>query len=416
MSAEEYYNHVNFPVANTPGSSQAMRNEFGLVEAGFSKLPDLAVGAGKPVVIKADGSGMEAVATFPDNTFGNVSTLAHGLAPKLPGSTGLFLRGDGAWGGVGNAAVLRLVRTSNVQLANGNASNFIDITSGTFTQTFDACATLGSGWYAFIRNAGTGDITLDPNGAELIDGLSSYIMYPGEVRFVQCDGTTLTTFVIQGFNRTFTATGTFVKPPGYQIFEGEIWNGGSSGAKAASGNVANGGGGGGMTPFTLPASMFAASETMTVGAGGLGVSVIGNGNIGGASSIGTILVMKAAAAATSGSSLSGAATTAIPVGFEGVQGNQNPAVLAIYGGGGPCSNTSGATFQSSIYGGAAGMSQLSTGLGGPLGVSIFGGNGGTATGSGTAGAGVAPGGGGGGTTGTTSGAGARGEIRIRGRV
>lgn len=415
MAGPEYYNHGNFPAQNSQGSSSAMRQELESIESGFGKLPALAGNGGKPLFVKLDESGLDA-GTFPDTTAGNVSTLSHGLAPKAPGSTLLFLRGDGVWGGVGNAAVLRVVRTSNVSLAAGNASNFIDITSGTFTQTFDACATLGSGWYAFIRNNGTGDITLDPNGAELIDGLTSYVMYPGEVRFVQCDGTTLTTFVIQSFSRVFTGTGTFVKPPGYQYFEGEIWNGGSSGAKAASGNIANGGGGGGMAPFVLPASLFAASETMTVGAGGVGVSVVGVGNVGGASSIGTIFVMKAATTAANGSSLTGAVTTSTPVGFEGVQGNGNPAVLAIYGGGGPFSNTSGTTAQSSVYGGAAGMSQLSTGLGGPLGVSIFGGNGGIATGTGTAGAGVAPGGGGGGTTGTTSGAGARGEIRIRGRV
>ena len=36
-------------------------------------------------------------AKFTDTTYGAVSTSAAGLAPKLPGNTTTFLRGDGTW-------------------------------------------------------------------------------------------------------------------------------------------------------------------------------------------------------------------------------------------------------------------------------------------------------------------------------
>lgn len=87
-------------------------------------------------------------------------------------------------------------RTSNTALAPTDARNLIDITSGTFTQTFNAAATLGIGWYCFIRNSGSGYITLDPNGSELIDGLTTIVMMPGEVRVLQCDGAAFTSLLI----------------------------------------------------------------------------------------------------------------------------------------------------------------------------------------------------------------------------
>lgn len=87
----------------------------------------------------------------------------------------------------------RVARTSNTVLGVADSGKFFDITSGTFTQTFDACATLGNGWTAIIRNSGTGTITLDPNGSETINGAATLVMKPGTQVRVQCDGSALYT-------------------------------------------------------------------------------------------------------------------------------------------------------------------------------------------------------------------------------
>jgi hypothetical protein len=319
--------------------------------------------------------------------------------------------------------IVRSTITANTTLVAANASTFVDVTSGTITLAFTAAATLGSGWFCYIRNSGTGDTRLDPNASELIDGLTSYIMYPGEARLVQCTGTAFTSVVLSGFTRTFTTSGTFVKPPGYLIFEAFVWSGGCSGGRSNS--AIRGGPGGGGFPFTLPAANVASSETVTVGSGGTAQTGADNsGNAGGASSIGTLAEVAGAQATQAGNiSIPGYGAlvvnsgTLYDSGFAAGRDNSSVATSTVYGGAsGP--NNGSVDSGSSFYGGAAGGSHDGT-TARLAGTSKYGGNGGNASVTANGVDGTAPGGGGGSaktSTSTQSGAGARGEIRIRGVV
>lgn len=84
--------------------------------------------------------------------------------------------------------LLRSTRTSNTILAASDWRLYVDVTSGTFTQTLTAAGTLGDGWYVDYGNSGTGTITIDPAGTELIGGLSTLTVNPGEIYRIQCDG------------------------------------------------------------------------------------------------------------------------------------------------------------------------------------------------------------------------------------
>lgn len=95
-------------------------------------------------------------------------------------------------------SVPRSARTSNTILAEADRGSLIDVTSGTFSQTFTAAATLTTGWYCWLRNSGTGVVTLDPNGAELINGASTLAVTPNQTLLVQCDGTGFYAIVIDG--------------------------------------------------------------------------------------------------------------------------------------------------------------------------------------------------------------------------
>ncbi len=367
----------------------------------------------------------------------NAILASSGITANLPGqggNAGKVLKTNGVSPAWGFPALSLSSRTANAQLTAADSASFINVTSGTFTQTFDACASLGNGWWCYLRNSGTGDITLDPNGGELIDGMTSYIMYPGECRLIQCNGTTLTSIVLKAFYREFTASGTFTRPPGYSAFGFMLWGGGGSGGK--TGFYAAGGGGGACVAANLPSSMFGSSEVITIGAGGAGTSGA-TGNNGGNSSIGSLVTSYGGAGGSSNAggggggwlsaglfNLPGSPETAngTPVGatLGGGAGGDSSKLTgfpSVYGGGGgaaPQDTNYGNNGGNSLFGGAGGGSagQYSTGSGG---TSKLGGNGGAGTISNTGIAGSAPGGGGGGTySGATSGAGARGELRIWG--
>lgn len=116
--------------------------------------------------------------------------------PAQTGNSGKYITTDGStasWAALTAAPITRSARTSNTVLGVADKGAFIDITSGTFSQTFAAAATLGDGWSCHIRNSGTGTVTLDPDGAETIDGATTLTLGPGASVLLQCTGTALFT-------------------------------------------------------------------------------------------------------------------------------------------------------------------------------------------------------------------------------
>lgn len=360
-----------------------------------------------------------------------------GNIPVFDGATGGVVRDSGVpiagLGNVGYAA-----RTSNTQLVAADKNKLIDITSGTFSQTFAAAATLGDGWWCYIRNSGSGDITLEPDGAEQIDGLTNFIMYPGELRLVRSTGSALISFVVNPFYRVFTASGTFTKPPGYTYFEGLLWGAGGGGGEGTASLNAGGGGGGNCLPITLLASAVSASEAVTIGAGGPGRTSTGTATAGGNSTFAGLTSYGGGGGGGNGSSnySGGGGGGALGAGSNGSNGDtpggeprngsesNNPGFgggrgavsgaggNAAYGGGGG-GGTSLAGGNSVWGGGGGGGGGASDSSGGS---SVYGGAGGAGSTSGTAGNGTAPGGGGGGTRNGTGGNGARGELRLWGVI
>lgn len=365
----DYYTPTANPVTQTRGTSAQIRAEFELIDTAFDTVNTEMTAKAAAASPTLTGTPLAPTAALGTDTT-QIATTA-------------FVQDA--------TSVVRSVRTSNTILAAVDKATLVDITSGTFSQTFTAAATLGSGWWCYIRNSGTGDVTLDPNGAELIDGLASFIMYPGEARLVQSNGTNLFSVVLSGFYKSFLSSGSFVKPPGYTAFQGLLWGGGGNGH--ASGG---GGGGGACLPFTFAASLVSASETVTIGGAATasvfvktaypGASATGASGVGGGGLLGA----------------GGAPTGGLPAiaGFGGGAGGATGGASGYGGGGG--SDSGAAPGGASIYGGGGGAA-----AGGVASVSVFGGAGGASGAAGTV-----PGGGGGGNA--PGGAGAAGELRIWG--
>lgn len=372
--------------------------------------------------------------TTPSVTLNTLGAVGVGSSPSY-GTSGQVLTSGGStaaptWTTLSlGTNVVRSAKTSGYTLASSDKGNLIVCTSGTFTLAFTAAATLGSGWCVYVQNTGTGDITLDPNGAETIDGLTSYIVYPGEARLIQCDGSAFYSVLLSGFYKEYTSSATFTKPPGYAAFDLTIVGGGNGG-QGAGGSASGAGGGGGKYIFASISSQYvSATESVVVGLGGTaGVGSTGTGTAGGSGGASSFSGLSSANGNTGATG--GAAGNGTTVGTGGTAG------LGPGGGGGGGNGSTGQNggpggtgFYGKSIGGTGGVTSTSpAGAGGAGNNGEFGsgGGGGAAPSSspwvsGVGGAGGFPGGGGGGgatagggSAGSNGGVGGAGVVRVWG--
>lgn len=104
------------------------------------------------------------------------------------------------------ANLTKSTRTANAAIDVADKGTLIDVASGAFTQTLASAATLGNGWSCYYLVSGTGTITLDPNGTELINGGSTFKIFPGWLVLLQCDGTGFSALVLDGGTQQKTMT------------------------------------------------------------------------------------------------------------------------------------------------------------------------------------------------------------------
>lgn len=81
-----------------------------------------------------------------------------------------------------------LAKSANYTLTTSDVRKLIDATANTWTLTLPAAATATDGFWFAVRNSGTGAITIDPNGAELIDGATTLSLSEGQAHLVVCTG------------------------------------------------------------------------------------------------------------------------------------------------------------------------------------------------------------------------------------
>lgn len=275
--------NASFPTAYVQGETYRWRSH--QLGAGSDTLNVNALGAKN--IYKATSSGLALLAAGDIQSGQMVETTYDTNLNAAAG--GFHLMGGPASSG---SQINYSSTTGSVTLLatdRGNRKQFTG--TGNVTWGFASTATLTAGWFAWIENAGTADVTLDPAGSETIDGLTTYIMYPGEVRLVTVTTAGLQTQIVNAFYKDFDASGTWTKPPGYKYFLFELWSaggGGGSGRRGAASSLRNGGGGGGggaYNPVKLPASILPQTATCTIGAAGTAGAAISandtNGNSGG---------------------------------------------------------------------------------------------------------------------------------------
>ena len=88
--------------------------------------------------------------------------------------------------------------------ANDRAT-VLNYTGGAGTLALTSAATLGSNWFVYVCNQGTGTLTVDPAGAETIDGAATIPILQGESCMIISNGTAFVT-VGRGRSVSFTVS------------------------------------------------------------------------------------------------------------------------------------------------------------------------------------------------------------------
>lgn len=162
--------------------------------------------------------------TITDSLGNNGVSLPPGVAKvffvtdntTVAGTWGVFTLGTGTSGADATALAgngLRVIASklntdipyqpinSNYTLQELNRSGVVDALTGAVNISLPAAGSMSTGFYTLVRNSSTGNVVIDPNGVELIDGLVNKTLAPGESLILICTGLS---WISVGFGRDAT--------------------------------------------------------------------------------------------------------------------------------------------------------------------------------------------------------------------
>lgn len=179
---------------------------------------------------------------------------------------GTFADWAGSVTGAPGLSIPRVLKTGAYTLTAADKGALIDC-SGTWTLGLTAAATLGAGWWCYVRNIGTETITADPSGAELIDGVISGAIRPGMTLLVMCDGTAFHCLRVGPHvaMQVLTSGTSWVCPLGVRAAKFLLTNGGAAGG-GGNGTYSGAGGAGGSTAVFIAATTPGTAYTYAIGA------------------------------------------------------------------------------------------------------------------------------------------------------
>jgi hypothetical protein len=96
---------------------------------------------------------------------------------------------------------------------NDRAKMYVWNGGGSGTLTLPTAASVGNNWFMYLRNAGGGQVVVDPSGSVDIDGLSTKTYEPGNSSIIVCDGTEFYTIGF-GQDAIFVFDYTVINVPG----------------------------------------------------------------------------------------------------------------------------------------------------------------------------------------------------------
>jgi hypothetical protein len=145
------------------------------------------------IVTIAAGQAQYIYITANPDTSGTWGIIAYGIGSS--GADAATLAGYGllAIGQTLNQSQPVTTFSSNYTAIDSDRSNTYVWTGGAGTLTLSSASTLGDNWFMFLRNNGTGALTVAGTGGNTINGSSSIIFQPADSAIIVCSGSTFYT-------------------------------------------------------------------------------------------------------------------------------------------------------------------------------------------------------------------------------
>ena len=173
-------------------------------------------GASTIVSIPATGGSAQYIfVTSNGTTTGTWGVIAFGSTTSLATASALAGYGLAAIGSTLNQTTpVTAFASTYTLLASDRASTYV-WTGGAGTLSLTSATTLGNNWFVFVRNGGTGTLTVSPSGGNLINGSASLALQPSDSCLIVCSGSAFYTIGLgQGTQFSFTQLTKSVAPGG----------------------------------------------------------------------------------------------------------------------------------------------------------------------------------------------------------
>lgn len=156
------------------------------------------IGSNPITVVKSDASAVQTVQVgaavyfyLTDNSTsaGTWGTVAYGVGSSYVDAATLVGYGVKAIGVSLNQSHPVTNTASGITIDATYRAQVVNFTGGAASFTLANTVTLGNDFFFLVRNSGSGTLTIDPDGAQLVDGQSSITVQPGESLMLFCSGT-----------------------------------------------------------------------------------------------------------------------------------------------------------------------------------------------------------------------------------
>ena len=162
-----------------------------------------------------NGSAKYIFITSNGTTTGTWGVIAFGATTSLATASALAGYGLAAIGSTLNQTTpVTAFASTYTLLASDRASTYV-WTGGAGTLSLTSATTLGNNWFVFVRNGGSGTLTVSPTGGNQINGSASLALQPSDSCLIVCSGSAFYTIGLgQGTQFSFTQLTKSVAPGG----------------------------------------------------------------------------------------------------------------------------------------------------------------------------------------------------------